>query len=106
MPKYLVAASYVGDGVKGLVKDGGTARRAAATRAIESVGGHLESFFFAFGDVDAYIVADLPDNTAASALAIAINASGAVRIRTTVLLTVEEVDAAVKKATSYRPPGA
>ena len=105
MAKYLVSASYVGDGIKGLVKDGGTARKAAAAKAIKSVGGKMEAFYFAFGDDDAYIVADLPDNIAASALAIAINASGAVKCRTTVLLTPEEVDEAVKKATSYRPPG-
>jgi uncharacterized protein with GYD domain len=105
MPKYLLQASYVGDGVKGLLKDGGAGRRSAAEKAISSVGGKMESFYFAFGDSDAYVIADLPDNASMSALALSINASGAVTTKTVVLLTPEEVDAAMKKTTSYRAPG-
>jgi uncharacterized protein with GYD domain len=105
MPKYLLQASYVGDGVKGLLKDGGAGRRSAAEKAISSVGGKMESFYFAFGDSDAYVIADLPDNASMSALALSINASGAVTTKTVVLLTPEEVDAALKKTTNYRAPG-
>jgi len=104
MPKYMISASYVGEGIKGLLKEGGSARRAAAAAAIESVGGRVESFYFAFGHADAYIIAEVPDNVTAAALAITINGSGLVSTHTTVLLTPEEIDAAVKKTPSYRPP--
>jgi uncharacterized protein with GYD domain len=105
MPKYLVQASYVGDGVKGLRQEGGSARRAAVEKACSSVGGTLESFYFAFGDSDVVTVLDLPDNVTAAGVALLIAASGKVEIRTTVLLTPEEVDAAVKVGGDYRPPG-
>jgi uncharacterized protein with GYD domain len=105
MAKYLLHANYVGDGVKGLLKEGGTKRRAAAEKAIKSVGGKMESFYYAFGETDAYVVADLPDHASMTALALTINASGAVTLRTTVLMTPEEVDAAAKKTPSYRAPG-
>jgi uncharacterized protein with GYD domain len=71
----------------------------------ESLGGKLESFHFAFGDADAYVLVDLPDNEAAAAVALAVNAAGAVRTKTTVLLTPDEVDAAAKLSVGYRPPG-
>ncbi len=105
MPKYLIQASYVGEGVKGLLKDGGTRRRAAAEAAAKSLGGSLESFYFAFGDTDAYLVVDLPDNVAMSALALTVGATGVVRCKTTVLLTPEEVDKVVQKTATYRAPG-
>ena len=105
MPKYLIAANYVGDGVKGLLKEGGTSRRAAAEKAISSVGGKLEAFYYAFGDTDAYVIADLPDNAGMTALALTISGSGKVAVTTTVLLTPEELDQAVKKAPGYRAPG-
>lgn len=105
MAYYLIHANYVGDGVKGLIKEGGTARRAAAAKAIESLGGKMHAFYFAFGETDAYVIGEAPDNVTAAALALAISASGVVTIRTTVLLTAEEMDAAAKKTPSYRPPG-
>ncbi len=105
MPKYLLQANYVGDGVKGLLKDGGSARRAAADKAIRSVGGTMEGFYFAFGDFDAIVLADMPDAASMTAIALAINASGLVATKTIALLTSEEVDMAVKKTTSYRAPG-
>ena len=105
MPKYLLEANYVGEGIKGLLKEGGTARRAAAEKAIKSVGGTMEAFYYAFGDTDAYVWADLPDAASMAALALTIAASGVVTGKTTVLMTPEEVDAAVKKAPSYRAPG-
>ena len=105
MPKYLLQANYVGDGVKGLLKEGGTARCAAAENAVKSMGGTLEAFYFAFGKSDAFVIADLPDNASMAALALSISASGAVAVTTTVLLTPGEVDEAAKKTPSYRPPG-
>jgi uncharacterized protein with GYD domain len=105
MPKYLFQATYVGEGIKGLRKEGGAARRAAAEQAIESLGGHLETFYFAFGETDAYAIAELPDNATAATFALTVNASGAATIKTTVLMPPEEVDQAVKKTADYRPPG-
>lgn len=105
MPKFLLKASYVGDGVKGLIKEGGTSRRAAAEKAVNSVGGTLEAFYYGFGETDAYVIADVPDNGSMTALALNIAASGLVAVQTTVLLTPEELDQAVKKTTTYRAPG-
>jgi uncharacterized protein with GYD domain len=105
MPKYLVQATYTAEGAKGLVKDGGSKRRAAAKTLIESVGGKLECFYFAFGKTDVYAVADFPDNVSAAAASMTISASGAVVSRLAVLLTAEEVDQAVKKGPTYSPPG-
>ena len=105
MAKYLVVATYTAEGAKGVLKDGGTKRRAAAEAALKSVGGKLESFYFAFGDSDAYAVVDAPDNASVAAASLTIGASGAVRTKTVVLLTPEEVDQAVKKAPTYQAPG-
>jgi uncharacterized protein with GYD domain len=105
MPKYLVQASYLGDGVQGLRQEGGSARRDAVERACASVGGHLDAFYFAFGDSDVVAIFDLPDNVTAAGVALLVGASGKVDIQTTVLLTPEDVDAAVKIVGDYRPPG-
>ncbi|MBI2155121.1 MAG: GYD domain-containing protein [Candidatus Rokubacteria bacterium] len=105
MPKYLVQASYTTEGIRGLLKDGGSKRRAAAEQAIKSLGGRLEAFYFAFGDTDAFVIADAPDNISAAAVSLAVGASGAVHAKTTVLLTPEEMDQATKKTVSYSPPG-
>ena len=105
MPRYLLHANYVGEGIKGLRKEGGTSRRAAAEKAAKSLGGTLETFYFAFGDTDAYAIVELPDNASMSAMALTIGASGAVTLKTTVLITPEEVDEAVKKTPNYRAPG-
>jgi len=105
LPKYLVHANYVGEGVIGLLKEGGTSRRAATEKAVKSLGGTLEAFYFAFGETDAYVIAEVPDNASMAAIALIVSASGAVKVKTTVLLTPEEIDMAVKKTPSYRPPG-
>jgi uncharacterized protein with GYD domain len=105
MPKFLLTASYTVDGVKGLMKEGGTSRRNAAEAAIKSAGGTMEGFYFAFGDDDAVVIFDAPDNATAVAASVTINASGAVRTKTVVLLTPEEMDQATKKKVSYRAPG-
>jgi len=106
MPKYLFHGSYTGSGVQGLIKNGGgTNRVKAVENMLESVGGKLESFYYAFGDTDYYIVMDLPDNVTAASVGLAVGGSGAVANKTTVLLTPAEVDEATKMQTSYRAPG-
>jgi uncharacterized protein with GYD domain len=105
VPKYLVQASHIGDGVQGLLKEGGSARRAAVEKACASVGGALDAFYYAFGDTDVVAIIDLPDHVVAAGLALLIASSGRVDIKTTVLLTPEEIDSAVKVGGDYRPLG-
>lgn len=105
MPKYLVQANYVGEGLKGLLKEGGSSRRAAVEKLFESVGAKVEAFYYAFGDTDLFIIADAPDNVTAAALTLTVNAAGTATAKVTVLLTAEEIDVAAKKSPSYRPPG-
>jgi uncharacterized protein with GYD domain len=105
MAKYLISASYSPDGVKGVLKGGGTARVDAVRTMIEGLGGKLESFYFAFGSVDVYATADLPDNVTAAAIGLAVSSSGLTAASTTVLLTPEEIDRAAKLQVSYAPPG-
>ena len=105
MPRYLFQANYTAAGAKGIVKEGGTARRAAVEKSIAGLEGKLEAFYFAFGETDAFVIAELPDNTSAAALAFAVAQSGAATTKTTVLLTPEEADQATRKSVQYRPPG-
>jgi len=105
MAKYLIQASYTAEGARGLLKDGGTKRQAAIQKLIESLGGRLEALYFTFGDQDAIVIADLPDNQAAAASSMVVAASGGARTKTTVLLTVADVDQAAHKSTTYTPPG-
>ena len=106
MSKFMIRASYTAEGTKGLLKEGGTSRRAAVEKALAGVGGKVDAFYFAFGDADAYVIFDVPDSSAAIALSMVVNASGVVNVSTIPLITAEEVDAAVKKSISYRAPGA
>jgi uncharacterized protein with GYD domain len=105
MPKYLWTASYNAEGSKGLLKEGGSGRREAVDKLIASGGGTLEGMYFAFGEDDVYIIADFQDNVAAAAVALKVAAAGAVTLKTTVLLTPEEIDDAAKIQVDYRPPG-
>ncbi len=105
MPKYLAQANYVGEGLKGLLKEGGSSRRAAVEKLFESLGGKVEAFYYAFGDTDLFIIAEAPDNVTAATISLTVNAAGAATSKITVLLTAEEIDAAAKKTPSYRPPG-
>jgi uncharacterized protein with GYD domain len=105
MAKYLVEASYTREGVAGVQAKGGTSRRDAIEAMATGLGGSLESFYFGFGENDAYVVIDLPDNQAAAAVALAVNAAGGATTRTTVLLTPEEIDEAAQRSVDYRPPG-
>ena len=105
MPKYLIEASYLSKGVNGLLRDGGSKRRAIVDDLFQSMGGKLEAFYFAFGDRDLYVIGDLPDNAAAAALAMRVNSAGKVNVKTRVLLTPEEIDAAAKMNIVVGPPG-
>jgi uncharacterized protein with GYD domain len=105
MANYLVTASYSPDGIKGLLKTGGTARVEAVTKAVEGLGGKLHSFHFAFGGEDAYVTVELPDNVAAAALGLAVSATGLAAVKTIVLLTAAELDEAAKRQVAYTPPG-
>jgi uncharacterized protein with GYD domain len=105
MPKYLFEADYLSEGINGLLKEGGTRRRAAVDDLFKSLGGTVESFYYSFGDEDVFIIGDLPDNASAAALAIKVNAAGVTTCKMTALLTPQEVDEAVKKTSIYRPPG-
>ena len=104
MPKFMIRGTYNHEGLKGVLKDGGSGRVDAVRKTAESLGGHLDSFYFAFGDEDTYVICDLPDNKAAAALALTVGASGSVTTKTTVLLTPEEIDGATKAKVEYRAP--
>ena len=105
MPKYMISGSYSQSGIKGVLGEGGSGRRDAVAKLAASVGGSLESFYFAFGGDDFYVVVDLPSNEAAAATAMTVAASGGANPRTVVLMTPEEVDAAAKLSPNYRTPG-
>ena len=105
MAKYLITASYNAEGMKGLQKDKASGRQQAVRQVLESVGGRLESIYYAFGQDDVVIIADLPDNVAASAISLTVSAAGLVRTRTTPLMTVEEVDKSLSTNINYRKPG-
>ena len=105
MPKYLFHASYTAEGVAGLLKEGGSSRVEAVGNLIEGLGGTLESCYYAFGEDDVFAIADLPDEATAVALSLVVSATGAVGVKTTVLLDPATIDAAVEKSADYRPPG-
>jgi len=105
MHKYLFYGSYTPEGYAGLVKEGGSARIGAAQRALQSVGGSLEAFYYSNGEQDFYIIVNLPDNISSTAITLAGNASGTFRIRAVALLTAEEMDEAAKMQVDFRPPG-
>ena len=105
MPRYLFAGSYSPQGSKGVLAGGGTARRAAIEKMVSDVGGRVETFDFAFGSDDVYTIVDLPDARTATAIALTVNGSGAINLRTVVLMTPEEVDAAGQVQPHYKPPG-
>ena len=106
MPKYLLRASYSAEGALGLIRNGASYRQRAVVELCESVGGRLESMYYAFGDTDVYIVAELPNNESAAALSLAVNSTGGVTANVTPLLSVEEMDAAAEKEVNYSGPNA
>jgi uncharacterized protein with GYD domain len=105
MPKYLIQGSYTDEGLKGLLKEGGSKRREAAEQSIKGLGGRLEAYYYAFGEQDFVVIADLPSNVDATALSLTANVSGTLKSRMTVLITPEEVDQATKRTVKFRPPG-
>ena len=105
MAKFLTKASYTAEGTRGLLKEGGSSRKAAVEKAVGALGGKVEAFYYALGETDGYVVLDVPDAVTAVAISLAIGASGAVQVSMTPLLTAEELDAACKKTVSYRAPG-
>ncbi len=105
MAKYLYRTSYTQDGVAGLIREGGTGRRDALRQTVEGLGGTLDGFYYAFGDDDLLLIADLPDEEAAAALSLFVSAAGALTVSCTVLMEPETIDAAVSKTVAYRKPG-
>ena len=105
MARYLLRASYTSEGIKGVLKEGGTGRQDAVGKLLADLGGSLESFYFAFGEDDVYVPAEIPDNVTAAAIAMSVAATGAVRVNTAVLLTAEEIDRAAHTTVHYRAPG-
>ena len=105
MPKYLISANYTTTGLQGVRDAGAKSRVDAVTTMLEAMGGRLESFHFAFGDTDVFAIAEAPDDEAVAAVSMAINTSGAVSIRTTKLLSPEQVDEALRRTVNYQPPG-
>ena len=106
MALYLLRGSYTAEGTKGLLKDGGSKRRAVVQQMVDKVGGKLHGLYYALGEDDVYVIAELPDQATAVAMSLVVNASGAVQLKTTALMTPEEMDAATKKSISYQAPGA
>jgi uncharacterized protein with GYD domain len=104
--RFLFQGTYSTEGIKGVLKEGGTGRRAAVDAALKSIGGKLEAFYYAFGETDIFVIVDGIDNTAAAAFSMGVGSTGSLsKIKTTVLMTPEEVDQAAKKTLSYRAPG-
>ena len=105
MPKYMIEATYTPEGLRGVMKDKASGRKAAIEKLVSSIGGKLEGVYYAFGEADVFVLFDCPDAVSAAALSLAVSASGLVRIKTIPLLTVEETDQALNKTTTYRAPG-
>ena len=105
MPKYLYHGSYTDKGLKGLMKDGGSKRMEITKKAIESLGGKMEAYYFALGGDDFFIIVEVPDNIKAITGSLVANASGMVKVNITALVSPEEVDLAVKQTMDWRPPG-
>jgi uncharacterized protein with GYD domain len=103
--KYLIEAAYTEEGVKGVLKEGGSGRRKAVEQLIQAAGGTVESLYFVFGDDDLIAVVDVPDNATMAAVSLAVSAAGGATTTVRVLLSPEEIDAAAKKTIEYRAPG-
>ncbi|GGN41203.1 GYD domain-containing protein [Streptomyces kronopolitis] len=106
MPKYLIQATYTSEGVKGLLKEGASGRRAAVDQVVTGLGGTVESVYFAFGETDIVIIIDLPDPVSMAAISLAVKASGALHTQATPLLTTEEIDEAAHRQVPFRAPSA
>jgi uncharacterized protein with GYD domain len=105
MPKYLIQATYTAEGRRGLVKDKASGRKAAVAAAVKAIKGKLEAMYFSFGNDDVVMIVDAPDNASVASIALTAGATGLVNLRTTPLLTIEEVDQAIAMPSKYRAPG-
>ena len=105
MPKYLVRGTFTTQGLQGLLRESGTARRDATEKAVRSVGGTLEALYYVIGDDDAIWIIDVPDASAIAAIMFKICAAGAVSVKPMALITPEEVDKALATSVDYQPPG-
>lgn len=105
MAKFLVHATYSAEGFKGVLKDKASGRKAAVEKAMASVGAKLEAMYFTFGDHDAVMIVEAPDNASLMAVGFSACSTGLARTSTTPLLTIEEADQATKKSVQYRGPG-
>jgi len=105
MAKYLLEATYTAEGTKGLMREGGSGRRKQVEEVVKKMDGKLEAFYYAFGSPDVFVIVDLPNPVTAAALSLAVNQTGAVQLKTHVLITPEEIDQATKKSVDYRAPG-
>ena len=105
MPKFLIEATYNAEGTKGLMKDGGTKRQAIVKKAVEDLGGKLEGFYYAFGETDCFVIVDVPDTVAALAISMAVDSTGEVHLKTTPLISPEDIDKACHKTVHYTAPG-
>jgi uncharacterized protein with GYD domain len=106
MPKFMAKARYNADGARALMKEGGSSRVAAVTKATKAIGGKVESFYFAYGGDDAFVIVDVPSEAAGLALSLAVNASGTVTLDMVPLITPKQMDDAAKVTVKYRAPGA
>jgi uncharacterized protein with GYD domain len=104
MSMYLFQDTCTGEGVKGLLKESDSSRRAATEKMVQSMGGKIETYYFCFGEHDCHAIDYLPENNSAKAVALTVSASSAVALKTTVLMTPAEVDVAAKKSTTHREP--
>ncbi|MER5858035.1 GYD domain-containing protein [Streptomyces sp. NPDC059688] len=105
MPKFLIQASYTPEGIRGLLREGASGRRAAVDRVVTGLGGRVESMYFAFGADDVILVVDFPDPVSMAAVSLAVKASGGLSTRATPLLTLDEIDEAARRQVDFRPPG-
>jgi len=105
MPKFLFEVRYTAEGTKGLAQEGGSGRRAATIKMVEGLGGKVEALYYAFGEVDLYVIVDLPDSASAAAIPLTTNQAGGITAKTVVLISPEEMDKAGKMRVDYRPPG-
>lgn len=105
MPKYLIQFSYTEEGLRGLIKEGGSKRREAVEQLVKGLGAKLEAYYFAYGEYDGIAIVDGKDAVSGVSGLLAINGSGAVKTKTTVLITPEEIDQAIKKVPGFRAPG-
>lgn len=106
MPKFMAKARYNADGARALMKEGGSSRVAAVTKAARAIGGKVESFYFAYGGDDAFVIVDVPNEAAGLALSLAVNASATVTLEMVPLITPKQMDDAAKVTVKYRAPGA